>query len=522
MKKILLFLLTISLAGLGGCSKPATEPARKIKFYQSPMHPWITSDRPGNCTICGMALVPVYEGQETPKSDAIPLAETAGRILGLRTAVVEPRAIERAVRVAGIIEDDERRHRVIAAHYEGRIEKVYVDHVGENVKRGQPLASIYSPELLYVVREFQAAARKNPNDPIALNAKRRLIQFGLYPEQIDALAKEPKEIYDLSILAPMDGTLLVRDVYAGQYVKTGETLFEMGELSTMWFHGEVYEQDLPAIRLGQKVAVTSPVAPGQTVEGVVTFIDPTFNPVNRSTLVRIEVPNPIIANDRHQERRQFPHRVYAEGIIQADYGPQLSVPRSAVLNDGRRSVAYVDLGNGHYAARTVRTGIVGDQFVQILDGLKEGEKVVSEGALFIDAENQIRGEAGAYGEAVAETAPPPKSAGAPMVSPETVAKLAAALAVDDVAAFAQALVPGETPPADLHAARRQFLPLANAAAERVLADRLPGFTVFECPMTESSFPGAPASARWIQAAGTEMQNPYLGKEMQFCGIEVKP
>lgn len=516
MKKLFLLLFTISLAGLGGCSKPA-EPERRIKFYQSPMHPWITSDQPGNCTICGMALVPVYEGQESSAPvNAIPLAENAGKLIGLRIATAEPREIQRTVRVAGLIEDDERRHRIIAAHYEGRIEKVYVDHVGETVKRGQPLASIYSPELLYVVREFQAAARKNPNDPIALNAKRRLIQFGLYPEQIDILAKESKEIYDLDILAPMDGTLLVRDVYAGQYVKTGETLFEMGELSTMWFHAEVYEQDLPAIRLGQKVSVTSPVAPGRTVEGVVTFIDPTFNPVNRSTLVRIEVPNPVIANDSHQQRRLFPHRVYAEGVIAADYGPQLSVPRSAVLNDGRRSVVYVDRGANQFVARPVRTGIVGDQFVQILDGLTAGEKVVSDGALFIDAEAQIRGEA------AVESPTQPPSAPTLLVPPEKVAQMAAALAVDDVAAYTQALPTGQSPPADLPAARQQFLPFANAAAEHVRVDHLPGFTVFECPMTESSFPGAPPSARWVQTTGTEMQNPYLGKDMQFCGIEVKP
>lgn len=479
------------------------------------MHPWITADHPDNCTICGMALVQTSKRNTDASSENIvPLSATNARVIGLTTATVEPRDLTREVRVSGIIEDDERRHRVIAAHYEGRIENVYVDHVGQTIKRGEPLASIYSPELLYIVREYQVTARKNPNDAAALNAKRRLLQFGLFSEQIDALAKESKEIYDIEILSPMDGTLLVRDVYAGQYVKTGEMLFEMGELSTMWFHGEVYEQDLAAIRLGQRVKVASPAAPGRSVEGLVTFIDPTFNAVNRSTLVRIEISNPVISQDHNQQRRLFPHRAYAEGLIAANYGSVLSVPRTAVLNDGRRSIAYVELGEGKYEPREVKTGIVGDQNIQILEGLREGENVVTEGNLILDAEAQIRGGG--------VSAPPLPAASVASADLEISAKQAAALAEEDLPAFLQAL-PSNTPASEnLADARKQFLPLANAAAKEALASKNTNFTVFECPMTESSFPGAPASARWIQPRGTEMKNPYLGKDMQFCGLEVKP
>lgn len=448
---------------------------------------------------------------DASSENIVPLSATNARVIGLTTTTVEPRDLIREVRVSGIIEDDERRHRVIAAHYEGRIEKVYVDHVGQTIKRGEPLASIYSPELLYIVREFQVTARKNPNDAAALNAKRRLIQFGLFSDQIDALAKESKEIYDIEILSPMDGTLLVRDVYAGQYVKTGETLFEMGELSTMWFHGEVYEQDLAAIRLGQRVTVTSPAAPGRSVEGQVTFIDPTFNAVNRSTLVRIEISNPVISQDHHEQRRLFPHRAYAEGLIEANYGSVLSVPRSAVLNDGRHSIAYVELGDGKYEPREVKTGIVGDQNIQILEGLRDGEKVVTEGNLILDAEAQIRG-----GGVSAPQLP------AVSVDFSAVVKQGAALAEDDLSAFLKALPPHSSIPEKVTDARKQFLPLANAASKEVLASKNANFAVFECPMTESSFPGAPASARWIQPRGTEMKNPYLGKDMQFCGLEVKP
>lgn len=530
--KSLLFLLTAVL--FAACTKPS-EDGRKIKFYQSPMHPWITSDKPGNCTICGMALTPVYEGENSPalNKNLVTLHQNTLDVLNVATVPVRRLPLTRTLRFSGILEDDENRHRVIAAFYDGRIETVQVLQVGQYVERGQPLASIYSPELLYVVREFQNALR-GKNDAVARNSAQRLIQYGLTSEQLTALSKQPETVYTVDLLAPISGTILTKKAYKGQYIKTGEPLFEMGDLSRLWFRAEVYERDLPDIRLGQKAILRSPSAPGREFEGEVTFVDPNFDAQTRSTKVRIEVDNPP-ADGKSGLQRVLPHRAYAEASILADLGEALVVPRSAILRDGRRAVAYVETAPGHYEQRPVKTGRVGDEGIEILDGLTEGEKVVSQGNLLIDAEAQLR-------HAVQPVFPdPPQRPAHPAAEKFLVqlARVSAALAADDAVAATQEgrLLPDlakEIPEADalhgleaptggdLSALRRSFLPWSLAGAELALS--LPattGLHVFECPMTGDSFPGAPPAARWVQS-GTDVANPYFGAAMLTCGSEVKP
>ena len=174
------------------CSKPPEE-GRKVKFYQSPMHPWITSDKPGNCTICGMALVPVYEGESEIKMEAgiVALNPQSLDVLAVTTVPVRRLELKKSLRFSGTLEDDENIHRIIAAFYDGRVDEIYVEHVGQFVEKGQPLAAIYSPELLYVVREYQNAARSG--DPaVARNSAQRLVQYGLSPEQVALLARQPE------------------------------------------------------------------------------------------------------------------------------------------------------------------------------------------------------------------------------------------------------------------------------------------------------------------------------------------
>ncbi len=533
--------------GLVACSKAPEEGGRAVKFYQSPMHPWITSDAPGNCTICGMALVPVFEGDAGLAEDSgiLTLHDESVRVLGVKSAPPRRIPLTRTLRFSGIFEDDDNRHRVIAAFYDGRIERVFVDHVGEYVEEGKPLAAIYSPELLYVVREYQRAVQSGDRS-VAETAARRLVQYGLRPEQVAEMAgKEPTSTVNL--LAPISGTILERSAYKGQYIKTGEPLFEMGDLSRLWFHAEVYERDLPDVRIGQKVVLTSPTVPGREFEGVVTFIDPNFDPATRSTKVRIEVDNPVVGEGEHGRRFLLPHRAYAEARVEADLGEALVLPRSAVLRDGARSVVYVEKAPGNYEPRTVKVGRVGDGGIEILDGIGEEDRVVVQGNLMIDAEAQLRG-------AIEVAAAPPAE---PTTAPEEIvaflaqlARVSEALAADDaVAAVATARsLPdlagklqmggaagdavhrlhglGEAPKGgDLRAIRQSFLPWSEAGAELALALRRegadPGVAVFECPMTAGSFPGAPGRAKWVQS-GEGTHNPYFGAEMLNCGAEVKP
>jgi membrane fusion protein, copper/silver efflux system len=538
MKTSLILLLALALAGCG----KSPEAGRKIRLYQSPMHPWITSDQPGNCTICGMALVPVYEG-ETPTADGeklITLHNGAQKVLGVATVPVRRLPLFRTLRFSGILEDDKNIHRVIAAFYDGRIETVFVRQVGQHVEKGQPLAAIYSPDLLYVVREFQNAMRGR-NDAVARHAAQRLVQYGLSTEQVATLARQPDNVYTVDLLAPISGTILAKQAYQGQYIKTGEPLFEMGDLSRLWFYAEVYERDLPAIRIGQKAVLRTPSVPGREFAGEVTFIDPNFSAATRSTRVRVEVDNPA-SDDANSLPRVLPHRAYAEAAIQADLGEVLVVPRSAVLRDGRRSVVYVDVGDGRYEARAVTLGRTGDEGIEVVSGLAEGDRVVTSGNLLIDAEAQLR-----LGAARAET-PAPSLPPLPEVDAflNQLAAVSAALAAEDqvatvresrvLPALADALpesVAGAAalrqlePPggSDLAALRRTFLPWSQAGAEIALAGQR-GSTgadlrVMECPMTGDSFPGAPERARWVQR-GTDVQNPYLGAAMLNCGAELQP
>ncbi len=532
------------LAGIlvSGCSKPKDSAARKPLLYQSPMHPWITSDKPGNCTICGMQLVPVYEGQMASDSSVLSLSPETARVIGLETATAAVEPLEKSIRFSGVLEDDDTLHRVVAAFYDGRIEQVFVQQVGEKVKAGQPLASIYSPDLLYVVREYQnAVTQGGKNDAVARNARHRLIQYGLVPAQVDALATAPRDRYAVDILAPMDGTVLVRNAYQGQYVKNGERLFEIGNLSRLWFKAEVYEKDLPFIRIGQKVEITSPAAPGRTFAGEVTFLDPNFDPSSRSTKIRIEVDNPLSDKPGSYER-VLPHRAYAEAELRAPTQPVLSVPRAALIRDGKREVVYVEKRPGEFEMRTVQAGRSGDGRVEILSGLSAGEVVAARGNLMLDAEAQLR-SGGQEAESPKKTLPVPLA--------DFFGKLAAissALASDDLAAAEkevpwkidgtpdagsdaalssvwsrlQALPPLEKA-ADLAEFRREFHVWSTAAAEAVLDLKKAGYIVpvhvFECPMTGDSFPGAPDTSRWVQSSG-ETANPYLGQEMKTCGKEV--
>ncbi|MEX1119357.1 MAG: efflux RND transporter periplasmic adaptor subunit [Terrimicrobiaceae bacterium] len=546
------FLLLAAL--LVGCGKQQATDDRKVRFYQSPMHPWIKSDAPGNCTICGMALVPVFEGENAIETDnkTVLLPESTIQVIQVGTDVVERGTLRRTLRLAGTIDDDAGRHRMVAAFFDGRIEKPFIEQVGEDVRKGQPLAEIYSPELLYVVREYQRA-RASKDRGVYEVAARRLIQFGLTPDQLEGIAVQSPDRYGIDLLSPITGTVIKRYVNQGQYVKTGDLLFEIGDFSKMWFHATAYESDLPFLHLGQKAQITTPAAPGETFEGVVTLIDPNFDPLTRSTTVRIEVPNPLVRSPRG-ERRALPHQAFGEASLETETEEGLLVPRSAVLDTGRRVVAYVDKGGGRFERRDLRVAARGDARVLVSSGLAAGERVVTRGSLLLDAESQMKDSGGE--SALMEQAPTTSPAEAKLPAHPmdnilaVIANAGQALASDDLPAFQAAAeglhgtLPAFSSPADIQAAvesleksrhltgkngsleeaRAAYLPLSEAASDLVLAlqrERVGAgaFLVFACPMTESAFPGAPAKARWIQNH-EPLKNPWFGAAMAECGAPV--
>jgi Cu(I)/Ag(I) efflux system membrane fusion protein len=556
----------------GGAPEAGTRGSgsKKILFYQSPMHPWIRSDQPGRCTICGMELTPVHEGETGAAIDgpAIILGTNAIQLIHLETHEVARGPLERTLRLSGTIDDNDVRHRVISATVAGRIERLAINQVGQEVRAGEPLFTVYSPTLLTAEREYAALARQtrvpgttgsDAMAPILASARQKLLQMGLTPAQVDALRDKPADAITSDLLSRVDGTVVLKQVYEGQYVAEGERLFEIADFSTMWVQLTAYEADRPWLSVGQEVRLTTPSWHGGVVTGRVSFIDPNYDPMTRSSRVRVEVPNPI-EDTPGGRRRRLLHRVTARAEI-VHSAAALTVPRSALLWDGRQAIAYRSLGGGAFERRPVRIGRIGDRAAEILEGLDEGDRVVSQAAFLIDSQAQIRGGTG--GDSSGASEPIPLATSGPTPTPlaeflELSADLSEALAADRLDGFRSALAlfaprlaalrpwaadpstpmpealrkavasieapPEAFAPQGLPEARQWFLGQTRSALELARwAHRQgwsPGIRTFECPMVDRAIPSAPKRASWLQR-GSAVRNPFFGAEMLDCGIELK-
>ncbi len=394
------------------------EPAvsgRQPRFYQSPMHPWIRSDKPGNCTICGMKLVPVYEGDpEFTVKGLTVLGTNSVHVAGIAVARVERRSLNRRLRVAGTIDDDDSQHRILTAYVEGRIEELHVHHSGAEVTAGEPLASFYSPMLLSAVREYLALTL--PGGAVAPGlqtaAALRLRQMGLGEKQIAELPQTfTASSLSVPILSPVSGTVVKRIAYAGQYVREGEPLFELGNFDVMWFKFDAYERDLPWLHPGQRIVVTTPSRPGVAFTNVIAFIDPNLDELSHTAHVRVEMSNPP-SGTGPDRTRPFRHRLYAEGRVEVVTPETLTVPRTAVLNPDGQPFVWVAVGPGNYERREVVLGRRGDDRWEIVSGAKEGESIVMSGGFLIDAQAQLQhgGDSPDRTDSTAATTPNPDPA----------------------------------------------------------------------------------------------------------------
>ena len=566
----------------GGAKSSPSASTRKILYYQSPMHPWITSPKPGRCTICGMQLEPVFEGERGfgGAEGVVMLGSNSVQVINVQTELVTNRELARTLRVAGIIDDDDTRHRRLSAYAEGRIEKLFVNHLGAEVVEGQPLAVLYSPALLAAESEYLTLVRQTAAPELSATvrqeraqlieaAAQRLKRLGYTEVQVGALARKNSAEARTEIVAPMTGTVVSRNVYEGQYVKEGDPLFEIGDFSIMWFQFDAYERDLGGLRVGQLVEVTSSALPGRTLSAPIKFIDPNLNEMTRSAKVRVELENPIV-EDGLGKRRLLYHRLFAEGTVKLQSASMLTVPRSAVLSAGQ-PVVYVEAGPGAYEQRPVKLGQRGDDFWEVLSGVQSGERVVTTGNLLIDAQAQLNASSRPIAEAGKQAQPMTTTNNEglmkPVVPATTEAQLAvareffaltselgAALAADSLSLFNEraprvhAMIPklietfaeakslrptlakfeqsGHLEMArEMAAARKEFLPFSMATAELAAQLRTqpgaPSVQIYNCPMVNRAVPGADKNGRWVQMEGP-LRNPFFGAQMLECGTEVKP
>ena len=296
-------------------------------------------------------------------------------------------ALVRTLRVSGVIEDDDTRHRILSARVPGRVEKLFVNYVGAEVREGEPLATLYSPEILTAEREYVERLKAGTSFPASerSSTRERLLDLGLAPEDVNALEHSLQPSALINLRAPMTGTVVARHVYEGQQLnkdqsEQGTRLFEIGDFSSMWFVFDAYEPDLAWLRIGQSATVTVASQPGVGLTAPIAFINPNIDEMTRTAKVRVILPNPD---------HRLLHKQTAYGSIRLEIPGVLLAPRSAVLQHGAEPIVFLEQRERAYLARRVTLGRVGDDTVEILAGLHEGDRVVTEGGLILDGQAQL-------------------------------------------------------------------------------------------------------------------------------------
>jgi Cu(I)/Ag(I) efflux system membrane fusion protein len=402
---ILVWALALMAAGsaLTGCGDRRATPGavdrgQKAARYHCPMHPSYTSDRPGDCPICNMRLVPIPEGEATPDSGATPPTPTSGSTpAGRVPIVIEPEVAQRigvelaraergpatqVIRAAGRVTVDETRVHHVHTKVEGWVKQLYVDHTGQVVREGEPLVSLYSPDLVATQEEYLLARREGgESSSLAQSARRRLELWDVSDKQIQAIAAsgEPKTHVDLTSHAA--GVVLEKRVTAGMRVMPGEELYTIADLRRIWVSAAVYEYELPLVHQGQEASVTLAAAPGRVFRGRIVYLYPTLDPATRTAEVRLEFDNPDLL---------LKPGMFAQVEIQVPLGEALTIPASAVLDSGEEQVVLVAQGEGRYEPRTVTLGQrIGDSVV-VLAGVEAGEEVVVGAHFLIDSESRLK------------------------------------------------------------------------------------------------------------------------------------
>lgn len=362
---------------------------KKILYWVDPMHPAYKSDKPGIAPDCGMQLVPVYADGNEPATTStvsgyanVKLTSDRQQLIGVQTGMTEMRSLGRSVRTVGRVAVDETRLYKISTKFDGYIEKLYVNVTGQQIRRGQPLFSVYSPDLLATQQEYLLALRAAKQAPSLLAAARqRLLLWDITPGEIRQLERTGAARKSVTIYSPTNGYILNKLAVEGARVTPGEPLFDIANLDHVWVQADVYESELQFVRLGASATTTLSYIPGRTWAGRVTFIAPTVDPVTRTVKVRSEFDNADGA---------LKPDMFGDVVIQQPAREVVVVPDSAVLQTGTRSVVFVVKDDGTFEPREVSVGTKSEQFYEVRSGLKAGEKVVTQANFLIDSESRLK------------------------------------------------------------------------------------------------------------------------------------
>jgi Cu(I)/Ag(I) efflux system membrane fusion protein len=384
--------------------------AQGKQLYTCAMHPFIIKDKPGVCPICGMELIKKIDSvagggaqtaeqkQQADMLGHVSLSPTQRVMANVATVAAKQTIMNKEINAVGIVQFDQSRQTKVTAWIAGRIDKLHVDTVGAFVSKNQPVAELYSPDLLATQQEYLLAIKSRDqlkNSPIASianngeglvsSAKERLMLFGVKEHQITAMQKAGKPNIRLPIYTPLSGIVIEKMVQQGQYVNTGDVLFNIADLSRVWVEIEVYENEFPNIRIGQHVEIRSQSFPGRPFTGRISFIYPFLDPKTRTVKVRVEMPNPGM---------KLKPDMFVNAVIKVPLVSAIVVPVSAVMDTGKRQLVWVESSPGMFEPRNVQVGQQTDDQIQILSGLKSGDKVAVSGGYLIDSESQLKGSSG--------------------------------------------------------------------------------------------------------------------------------
>jgi membrane fusion protein, copper/silver efflux system len=377
--------------------------------YHCPMHPTFVSDKMGNCPICGMKLVPIESGDDSASSKSHAGHESTvpgyasvmipnERIQSMGIALAEARHMEldQSMRTFGRVTYDETKVHHVHTKFEGYIETLYVNYIGQFVKKGEPLFTIYSPELFATQNEYLLALRAREQMPelsgndelktsttvdLVAAARQRLSLWDIEEKDVRELEKTRKPIRALTIFSPVSGHVTEKAAFQGLKVSPGDNLYDIVDLSAVWVMADIYEVNFPFIHVGQTASMTLAYQPGKTWHGRVTFINPTLDPVTRTVKARLEFVNP---ND------ELKPDMYADVVIGGARGTGLAVPESAVIATGERNIVFVAKGEGMFEPREVVLGARVRNFYEIRKGVSEGEMVVTGANFLLDSESKLK------------------------------------------------------------------------------------------------------------------------------------
>jgi Cu(I)/Ag(I) efflux system membrane fusion protein len=377
---------------------------RKLAFYRSPMDPKQTSPTPRKDEM-GMDYVPVYEdevkgtGTQVQGLAAVTIDPSRQQLIGLRTAEVTKGPVAAAWRTVARIQVDPTRVRKTNVKVDGYVERIFVDFVGQSVRKGQPLFSIYSPTLLSAQNEYLLALQTQDtlaksgaapaiNGNLVQAARRRLELFDVPEAEVDRLTRTREPSKTLTLVSPIAGVVTAKNVVQGASVSPGAAPYEITDLGMVWVMADAYESDLRRIRVGMKATLTLSAYPGKTFPGEVVFVDPLLDPQTRTAKVHLHFAN---------SGRELKPEMYGEVSLQTPVRDGLRIPADAVIRAGNRDVVFIALGEGKFEPRVVQLGVKDGDEIEVLDGVSAGDAVVTRANFLVDSESQLRASLAAIG-----------------------------------------------------------------------------------------------------------------------------